>query len=282
MKKPLFIILLFATAIFLNAQEPDTTWKFSGLGSLNFSQTEISENWQAGGTSAFAGLGLLNLKALYEKNKSIWETTLDIKFGMSQIKDADLQKTDDVLDFISKYGYKASKNWYYSALINFKTQLANGRDYSIPDSVGELIISRFLAPGYIIASLGMDYKPNENFSLFFAPLTGKITIVTDDSLSNAGAFGVEPGETVRYEFGASFKSVLTKELLKNVSLSSKLGLFYNYLDDPQLDVDWEVMLNMKVNRFLSTNIIVHLVYDKDQIDEVQFKEVFGIGFNYKF
>lgn len=282
MKKTLFVIITIISGFALRAQDTDTItyWKLSGLGSINFSQTSFSENWQAGGVSSIAGLGLLNLKAIYEKDKSSWENTLEIKYGLNQIKGEDFRKTDDILDFTSKYGYKANKNWYYSALLNFKTQLTNGFDPN--DTIREQPISRFLSPAYIILSIGMDFKPNDNFSLFISPVTGKITIVNDDSLSNAGAFGVDPGKNVRYEFGASLKSTFVREIIKNVTFNSKASLFYNYLDDAQLDVDWEVLLNFKINEFLSANIITQLIYDKDQIDEVQFKEVFGIGFSYKF
>src|SRR4030043_427071 len=64
--------------------------------------------------------------------------------------------------------------------------LANGlANYSIA-------ISKFMAPGYINLSIGMDYKPSENFNVYFGPLSGKVTFVLDDTLSHYGAFGLEP------------------------------------------------------------------------------------------
>jgi hypothetical protein len=203
---------------------------------------------------------------------------LDIKYGLTKQGDEDMQKTDDNFEILSKYGYQASEKWFYSAMFNFKTQMTDGKDESNPDSV----ISKLFAPAYMLASLGMDYKQGDVFSLFLAPVSGKITMVFDDNFSDEGRFGVDPGKKMRAEFGALIKSTFVKEVLKNVTIHSKLGLFYNYLEDPQVDVDWEMLVNMKINRFLSTNIVAQLIYDKDQVDEVQFKEIIGIGLTYEF
>ena len=157
-------------------------------------------------------------------------------------------------------------------MLNFKSQFSDGYDYP-NDSVP---ISRFLAPAYILYSLGLDYKPNDKFSLFFSPITGKITIVSDGRLAAEGAFGVEPakydksgvriqaGKNVRYEFGAYLKSEINKNLMENVSLQSKLELFSSYDHNPQnVDVNWEVLIVMKINKFLSANVNTNLVYDDD-------------------
>ena len=283
----LSFIILFAIPVTLtevsgqqDTVQSDTVkyWNFAGEASLNFSQTSFSKNWQAGGQSSIAGLGLFNASAKYAKNKSAWESSLDVKYGLTKQGDEDLRKTDDNFEILSKYGYQAAENWFYSAMFSFKTQMTDGKHESNRDSV----ISRLLAPGYILASLGMDYKQGDVFSLLLAPVTGKLTMVFDDTFSDEGRFGVDPGEKIRLEFGASIRSTFVKEILKNVTLNSKLGMFYNYLDDPQIDIDWEMLVNMKINQFLSTNVVAQLIYDKDQVDKVQFKEIIGIGLTYKF
>jgi hypothetical protein len=253
-------------------------WNFAGLASLNFSQTSFSKNWQAGGQSSLAGLGLFNVSAKYARNKSAWESVLDIKYGLTKQGNDDLRKTDDNFEILSKYGYQAAEKWFYSAMFSFQTQMTDGKHESNRDSV----ISRFLAPAYVLLSLGMDYKQGDVFSLVLSPVTGKITLVADDAFSDEGRFGVDPGKKARFEFGASVNSTLVKEVMKNVTLNSKISLFYNYLEEPQIDIDWEMLLNMKINQFLSANLVAQLVYDKDQVDKIQFKEIFGIGLTYKF
>ena len=207
------------------------------------------------------------------------------------------RKTDDKFDFTSKFGYKAFSDFYYSGLVNFKTQFDNGYDY-VADPNGQSPISKFLAPAYLTAALGLSYQPNKYFSAFLAPVTGRMTIVNDELLSAAGNFGVNPGEKTRLEFGGYIRTIYSKndfeaEILRNVTFTSKLDLFSNYLENPQyIDVNWEVLISLKVNKYLSVNLNTNLIYDYDvkfqnaqtgeQESKIQFKELLGVGFSYNF
>jgi len=288
MKKLLLILcLLPLLGAAQDAADSTKVWKSGGNISLNFSQVSLS-NWVAGGKSSASGTFLVNLFGNYEKGKVSWENSLDLGYGLLKESDSKLVKSDDKIDFSSKYGYKASGNLYYSALFNFKSQFTDG--YKYPDRDNP--ISRFLAPAYLTLALGLDYKPDDHFSLFFSPLTGKLTVVADDSLSTAGAFGVDPGSKTRWELGAYVKTAVKYEVWKNVTFESKFDIFSNYLDQPQnMDVNWDVTINMKVNDYLSANLITNLIYDNDiKIEDsdgsmgprVQFKELFGVGLNVKF
>lgn len=280
-----------------SGQDADTTqgWHKSGVFSLNMSQANFT-NWAAGGQNSLALNGLVNLGANYRMGKSAWDNALIIGYGKMVQKGNDLgwMKTDDRIDFQSKYGREATEKWFYSGLMSFKTQMDNG--YNYPDTDNK--ISGLLSPAYLLFSLGMDYKPNPNFSVFLSPLTSKNTIVMDDVLSMAGAFGVEPGKNFRPELGAYANIAYKKdEIVKNVNFMTKLDLFTNYLKNPQnIDISWEALLVLKVNEFISATVNTHLLYDDDiliKIDEgsegdpvlgkrAQFKEVIGVGFTYKF
>ena len=143
-----------------------------------------------------------------------------------------------------------------------------------------------MAPAYLIASLGMEYDPNEDLSLILSPLTGKITFVLDDTLSNQGAFGVSPGDMVRTELGAYFKGNYQKEIIENVVFKIRLTLFSDYKHFlATVDVDWQTSLSMKINDHMSANILANLVYDNDIKfgtggPRIQFKGVFGLGITY--
>ena len=280
-----------------SGQDADTTqgWHKSGVFSLNMSQANFT-NWAAGGQNSLALNGLVNLGANYRMGKSAWDNALIIGYGKMVQKGNDLgwMKTDDRIDFQSKYGRKATEKWFYSGLMSFKTQMDNG--YNYPDTDNK--ISGLLSPAYLLFSLGMDYKPNPNFSVFLSPLTSKNTIVMDDDLSMAGAFGVEPGKNFRPELGAYANIAYKKDaIVKNVNFMTKLDLFTNYLKNPQnIDISWEALLVLKVNEFISATVNTLLLYDDDiliKIDEgsegepvlgkrAQFKEVIGVGFTYKF
>lgn len=294
MIRNLFFMLLALSCLNLSAQETQDTsyWKKGGMASLSFSQTSLT-NWSGGGDNAVSTNVLLDLHANYNKGKNSWENSLRTEYGLVKQGDQGVRKSIDKLDFISKYGYKNGGHWFYTALLDFKTQFAKGYNYSNTEGVDDIMVSKFMAPAYITLSLGMDYKPNEIFSAYISPLTSKMTYVNDDDLSNAGAFGVDEGDKFREEFGAFSKLSLNKDIFENVNLKSTLDMFTNYSENfGNIDVTWELMINMKVNNFLTATVNTSLVYDDDvdYIDEngdtkgprVQFKEVIGIGLAYKF
>lgn len=281
-------------------------WDIGGTASLNATQTSLS-NWAAGGQNSIAGQAFLSLRAHHKSEKGLWENYLDLGYGLLRQGDDDnWWKTDDKIDFTSKYGRKAFKNWYYAGLLNFRTQFAPG--YVFPNDSVE--ISNFMAPGYLLGAIGMDYKPRKNFGLFIAPFTGKVTFVNDQNLADAGAFGVEAatydtagnvltaGENVRTEFGGYLRAFWEFKLVENVSVNTKLDLFSNYLNNPgNIDVSWETLVSMKINKYMKATVFTHLIYD-DDIDigidtdddgifdaagpRTQFKQVLGLGLSYEF
>jgi len=289
----------------LRTQNADTTqgWKTGGVIGFNFAQTSLT-NWAAGGENSFAVNGIFSGFANYKKGKSAWDNSLDIGYGLLKQGEKEFKKTDDKIDFLSKYGQEAFKNFYYAALFNFKTQMTTGYTYAADDS--KIKISNLFAPAYITLALGLDFKPDPYFSAFVAPLTAKFTFVTDEDLSDLGAFGVDPGETLKSEIGGYLRAIYSKndfkaELLKNVSFTTKIDLFSNYFNNPQnIDVNWETLIAFKVNKYLNVNFNTQLIYDDDIFIKndrngdgvlaagegskslVQFKEIFGVGFSYKF
>ena len=192
----------------LRTQSADSTqgWKKGGVFSVNLAQTSLT-NWSAGGQNSFAVSGIFSGFANYKRNKSVWVNSLDLGYGLFKQGNSGYMKTDDKFDLLSKYGYEAFKNFYYAALLNFKTQMAPG--YKYPDVTNK--ISDLFSPAYLTLAFGLDYKPNTHFSAFIAPLTGKITFVTDQKLSDAGAFGVTPGKKTLSEFGAYLRAIYNKE-----------------------------------------------------------------------
>ena len=284
MKKIIFILMLIPTLLF-SSEKPDSlkSWNFGGIATFNFSQVSLT-NWAAGGRSSSSGVALFNVYGNYKKENISWENSLDMGYGLLKEQDNKVVKSNDKFDFNSKFGLKKSEKLYYSTLFNFKTQFAPG--YNYPNTTDA--ISRFLAPAYLTLSIGIDYKPTKVFSILVSPITGKLTIVSDSDLAALGSFGVDPGKKIRAELGSFVKMELKTDIMKNVSLNSKIDFFSNYFHNPgNIDINWDLLINMKINDYLSTNLITNLVYDddikiRDGGPKVQFKEMFGLGLSLKF
>lgn len=290
MKRITLIATALLVSVSLMAQEEarqDTFWTVSGVTSLNLSQLALS-NWAAGGENNVSGNVLIQFSGDYDNGSLNWDNDLTLGYGLVKQGEDPARKSDDQIDLSSKLGYRASERWLYSGLVSFKTQFDEG--YDNPGDANRNKISNFMAPGYLNISAGMDYKPDDNFSLFISPVTGKMTFVMDEELSAAGAFGVDSAQNIRAELGAFLKMAFAKEILKNVTLDTKIGLFSNYLENPQyVDVSWDLLLTFKVNEYISATLMTQLIYDYDikfgpNADEarVQFKELFGLGLTYNF
>jgi hypothetical protein len=249
----------------------------------------------------------VNIFAKYRKGKITWDNNLELGYGViKQGNNKKWWKNDDKIQISSKFGREIKKSWYYTALLDFRTQFVNG--YNYPND--SIYISKFMAPGYAIAAIGFDYKPNNHFSAFIAPVTGKFTFVNDDSLARNGAFGVQKeirdinnGGAItqnyikhREEFGAYLKMQYQTKVMDNITFQTVLELFSNYLHNPQnVDVNWSTLTTFKVNKFISATLATQLIYDDDirvprnvgdkkgtSGPDVQFKQVLGVGFTYKF
>ncbi len=310
MKKLFYCILLLSVFSLINANEKTDSlkiWKAGGTMQFNISQISLN-NWAAGGQNSLSLNTLSNVFANYKKGNVSWDNVLELQYGTMKQGSTEYFKTDDKIDFSSKYGRQAYKSLYYSGLVNFKTQFAQG--YKNPMDTNRVKISDFLSPAYILLAAGIDYKYGEKFSLFVSPLTGKTTLVLDRELADKGSYGVEgaiydsignitmASKSIRNEFGGYIKAAFKQDIMKNVGLQTKLELFSNYLNKPgNVDVNIEALLSMKVNKYISATLNIQLLYDDDiksAVDSnndgitdkngprLQFKEIMGIGFSYKF
>lgn len=283
------------------AKDPNDTlpkrWKKGGLFNLNFGQTSLS-NWAAGGDNLQLNVnGFLNVHAFYAKDRNAWDNSLDLTLGFIKTTSLGSRKSDDNIDLTSKYGYKLTptSKWYASALFDFRTQFAPGFNYSSDGTSAK--ISEFLSPGYALLSLGFDFKPTKNFSLFLSPITSRWVIVTATGLNpktpaqKGGVYGVPLGSTVNNEIGAYLSANYMKEIIKNVTYKGKLDLFSNYKHNPgNVDVYMTNLLSSNIFKGLSFNLGLDLVYDDDtrifgvnkDAARTQFREYIGIGYLKKF
>ena len=278
MKKISAIVLLIATSFVATAQEttaPASNWTKKGTFTFMANQSTF-DNWQAGGQSNLAGNIGVNYDFNLKKETLVWDNKLMGSYGLNKIKGQDTQKSDDRFEFNSLLGKKAKGFWYYSMFLNFKTQFTD-------DLKDNPLSSEFMAPAYLQIGPGMLWKKSDDLKINIAPATGRFVFVMKDELSNIGAFGVDKGENVRTELGASVSGYYKFKAMENISVENILNLYSNYLEDAQnVDVDYQLNIVMKINKYFTTNFAYQTIYDDNAFRGLQTRQVIGLGLNFNF
>jgi len=278
----------------------DSVWRSNGIFSLNIGQTSFT-NWAAGGENQININTILHYRLRFNKDKSSWENIIEAKYGVLLFSDMKTKKTDDNINFASKYGYKASKKWNYSYYLSFNSQFSQG--YKYPND--STVISDFMAPGYFMAGVGMDFIPIKSISILISPFTYKVTIVNNTLLANDGGFGVKkpildtagniivPGQRFINQPGSFLKIYYQKEFDSGLNVSSKVEFFTAFSDNPEnIDINWSTFITYRISKRFSATFSLDLIYDDDVIikedtngdgvkeelgPRLQAKQTFGIG-----
>lgn len=307
----IFFILFFTNIysqdiVVTKAPDSITHWKNKNMLGIDISEIAFL-NWNAGGSSSVTALLKGHLKRDYENNNTVWKNELIFKYGLNMQEGNGIRKTDDVFRINSNYGHRTdtTSNWYHSAKFNFNTQFTNGYNYPNTDKA----ISKPFAPAYTFLGIGSEYiNKKEKFSVYLSPLTFKNTLVLDQALANAGAFGVTKalydneknliaeGKKAKTEMGILVSTTIERKLYTNIYVHNKLSLYSDYINNfGNIDVDWQFKMDLIVNEYVKANIGFDLIYDDDidtikNIDgaltnvgpKVQLKQTLGIGLVYNF
>lgn len=270
---------------------PRKNWIHSFDGSVQFSQAYISPNWYQGGNNninmiASVNYGVKLNQAFYPN--LLFETTVQYKLAMASAPSDEVHDytiSEDLFLFTSKFGYRAHKRWFYTVNAQLKTQFLNNYKPNSHD-----LTAAFMSPGEFNLGLGMTYDyANEKKTVVFgasiAPLSYNLKTCTRPGM-DVTAYGIEPGHTTVSQIGSSAELKFKWQLRYNISYTSRLFLFSDY---EYVQGDWENTFNFSINRFLSTQLYLHLRYDSSTppVENSkwrvwQFKEILSFGFAYKF
>ena len=278
-----------------SSEEPKY-WTNGVLTQIGFSQVSLT-NWAEGGSANVSLNGLIDANANYAKDKMIFENRLKISYGFVQSfdrttpLDQQFSKSDDRIQLDSKWGWMLLDKLYFSALLNFRTQMSPTYEY-VTDDVGMVTRntqSNFMAPGYLSLGIGVNYRPFNFLSFNISPATGNLVVVTDELLRET--YGNDPDQAVRAEFGAQIKMDINYTY-KIFKISSALTLFSNYLYRPDnIQVYWDVDASLALTKVLTLTARTNLIYDKNILIEddlgvtaprVQFKEIVSLGLTWTF
>lgn len=291
-----------------NEDSDKSPWDISGYFSQQVNQASFSY-WEKGGENSLSSTSNVNFKADFDGDHLEWENRLNMRYGIIKMEGESMRKNEDRIRYSSKLGREVSPHFSTTMATEFQTQFDKG--YRNRDD--EEYASRFMAPGELTLSLGIDYKPWDFLSVFASPASGKFIFVLDQQLADRGAYGVDPaeyddagnlirhGSNSRSEFGAAIDIRFEKEVMENISVESRMLLFNNLTDENKsnrknTDVDWETMVNLQVNRYISASFLFHMVYEHDtlfpvyddggeQVGEtrkIQVKQLLGFGLTYSF
>ncbi len=271
-------------------------WKHWTKFGVNLNQSEFNDNWNAGGVSSIS-IGLLaNHKSDYTRDKINFVTEIDLRYGKLRNKGQIARKNQDRVFWDNKLSYRFSKDWSLFTSLTFESQFDEGYNYSSDGKAKDMLISGFMAPAYITESLGLEYKPDNSFSLRFGTGTVRQTLIMDQRLvgltveeysikypdkkpidADQKPFGVETGKKFKNDVAFQLTANLDKNITKDLNIKSRYNLFANYnkITDPGHRLD--LTITAKVSRLVNVTLNGVMIYDSDVVAKVQLSESLAMG-----
>lgn len=270
----------------------DTTLKH--YVQFDLSQNQF-ENWQGGGKNTV----IITMDYLYSKEMvdslSLKKYFFKLRYGFQKVEKNPFSKLNDQLEYQIQYGYKYMENMFYSAELNFQTQISSGYDEK------DKFKSSLFAPAYLSAGAGGIYRKDNTVLVYFSPITYKLTTLLNKELSDQGLYGLEEGDYLKHEFGLLSNFALNFTPLKNSTLDIQARFYSNYLINfGVFDVNFLTDFKYFVTSNFNFNFKVDIRYDEDvkfylkdtnedgEINNkdqgkslVQWLQVISIGFNYQ-
>lgn len=261
-------------------------WSFDGSGGLQFTQTHFSDNWYQGGESNYSMLAMLTLHALYDNKQNLqWETTFDAKLGFQTVDNDEYRKlrvNNDQLRLTTKVGYKAFKDWFYTAQAEATTQMAKSYTPNTQD-----VISDIFSPIKTVLSVGMDYKfkyRKLSGSAYMAPVA--MTWMYVSRLGLAERYGNKPDHHSRVTWGPNVTVNYTWAPWKNFSWTGRIYYFSNF---EFVNLEWENTFTFNFNKYISAKMFLYPRFDDSSTkyrsehgSYLMFKELLSVGLNYSF
>ncbi|WP_209388600.1 DUF3078 domain-containing protein [Chryseobacterium sp. RR2-3-20] len=254
-------------------------WSINANNSVMFNQAAFS-NWVGGGANNIGWLASANYNLVYEKGRNLWENIIIMNYGQNTTKGVGTRKTQDVLNISTNYGLQFSKSWYVSTGASLLSQFSGGFDDGNNPEANK--ISNFMAPGYVNAGIGITYRPSDNLTVTLRPINGRFTFVLDKDLQLAGNYGLKAdGDFFLMQLGFLASAIYKVKLMENIEMTNTGSIFSNYLENPDhMVLSYNMLLKMKINKFVSSIVTLDLMYDHNQIQKTQLKQTLGIGFAY--
>ena len=266
-------------------------WIKSGENNLQISQNYFSPNWHQGGTSNLNINSYQVFRVNYAKDKVRFNNMFEWRLSVFNAPDDTIRNYrigDDLVRYYGDFGLDAyKKTWSYSTNLEAKTQLFSSH---VPNK--NELRAAFLSPLYVNAGIGMKYdldKKSETvrhrrvrLAVSISPLSVNYRYVGNKDM-DVKRFGIPEGKTSLFDKGSTVTSLLTYNMTKYVTWTSRMKYFTNY---SKVEAEFENTLNMSLSQFFSTRLYLHLRYDDSVPSDSEFKylqinEVVSFGLNFR-
>jgi len=272
-------------------RRPVSYWQNRANALLQFSQTSFSENWHLSGNNFFALLGVMSARFHYDNRNGVrWENDWEWRTGFNTVEGDSLRRAtpnDDLMRIISNFNVRATGNFSYNASMQFQTHFFNN-----PRAINSYEMrARFLTPIRFDVGLGMSYRRN-NLEVTFSPISFRYVYLTladttaNGFFINPNTFGVPTGENELKEFGSRLVvRLLDYRPIRELTLRSTFNFFTNY---EQVEIDWEIIAELTINRFFSTRLMLNprfdntVIFEGDERARIQWRQMLTVGFSYRF
>lgn len=296
----LLLYLPFTASQAQEEEAPKMGWERGASLGLDFAQLLQINPKQGAGQNRIGFGSATTFFANNTQKRSLWENQASWQFGLQRLGSGivaqgsndfkvPFQKAIDELRVNSKYGYKIKEDGklYYAGLFNLLSQLTPtyqgnaeypGNFVSDVFNTG-LLQSKLFSPATVQFSLGLDWKPNSNFSLYYSPIGAKFIIVGDDDIAVLGVHGnpvvrdadgvVTSFENTDSQLGSTLRAGYVTGEKSKVKFTSNLLLFSNYLNNPQnVDIDWANALGYELFKNFQLNLLLNVFYDDDVLVQI--------------
>ena len=264
-------------------------WLHKFGAQLQFSQAFVSPNWYQGGNNYLSLLFGFNwnvtLNQVYHPNL-LFQSDLQYKLAMSSNPKGSIHSytiAEDNFQYNLNTGLKAAKDWYYSFNLQFKTQLLNNYDQN-----SETRTAALLSPGDLNMGLGMTYNHTNKLNTFkytlsISPLSYNLKTCVNHTV-NPETYGIPLGKKTKSEIGSNLDFTMDWNITANISYKTRVFMFTDY---KYYLGDWQNTFNFEINKFLSTQLFVHLRYDGSvesygKWKKFMMREILSFGLSYTF
>jgi hypothetical protein len=267
-------------------------WKLDSSMSLTLTQNAYSDSWI--GTELSNITWVANSTTTAEKQLKSWlrnTNTLKLAFGQTHNQktrlDADMntekywehpEKSTDKIDFETMFRFTTDA-WVdpflagrlesqFLDLSQPETRIVN--PILLTESAG--VIRSFIELENLTFTTRLGAAFREKIDRDVITLTGKETQTT-----------VDGGLELVSEYNQKLKIPISMDLRSRLQLYQ--ALFNSKSDElnddwKAADMVWDNTLSTKLFGLLSANLIFEMRYDKEQVDELQWKQMLGLGLSY--